>query len=366
MRKNTRKKQLMKPFYNLAEQAMFAGIDYHKFFIMVSIGDEDGEILLRERIPTEKAELMRFFQQFPHLTCVVESCRGYEWFVDFLKDEFQFEVYVCSAAAIKAFLSRTRSKCDRLDSDSLLELLAKDFLPLCYVPTARERELREMLRWRCRVLRSETGAKLRIHSILDKENKGKQKNLFSVAGREYLHQVQLLNETRREILDDQFELLQAYESIRKKYDTRFAKLARTLPDAVRLKTIPGVAEFSAMVLIAEIGDISRFRNAKQLVKYVGLNPGVYESGKTRRMGGITKQGPSILRWILVQDAWVAVQTSVELRIRYNILLKRCGKKKAIVAIARRLLEIVFHVLKHKVTYDPRLQSLQVGLVRAGA
>lgn len=350
---------------NVAAFARFAGIDYHKLFVMVSIGDEDGNVLIRQRLATNEEELHRYFSQFQNLICVVESCRGYEWFVEFLRTELRFEVYVCSPVAIKAFLSKTRSKCDRLDSDSLMELLAKDFLPLCYVPTAAERELREMLRWRCQLVRTETRVKLRIQSLLDKENKGKQRNLFARKGRLYLENVELLNTTRREIMDEQLQLLTAYENIRKQYDKKVEKLAQT-EDAIRLKTTPGIGDLSALLLIAEIGDISRFAKAKQLVKYVGLNPAVYESGKTRRTGGITKQGPSILRWILIQDAWVAIRESAEMRMRYNKLLKRCGRKKAIVAIARRLLEIVFHILKNKSVYDARLQGLHVGLARVRA
>jgi transposase len=354
MRKNSRKPAILE-IADPIDRSVFAGIDYHKTFIMVSIGDKDGEVLLRKRIYTIKEELLKFFRQFKQLVCVVESCRGYEWFVDFLKDELGFEVYVCSPAAIKAFLNRTRTKCDRIDSDSLMELLAKDFLPLCYVPTADERELREMLRWRCQLLRSETRAKLRIHALLDKENKGTQNtDLFTIKGREYLRSVELLNETRRKILDEQLDLLERFEEIRQEYDRQISRLAKT-EEAMRLKTTPGIADLSALLLIAELGDINRFRRAKQVVKYVGLCPSVYESGSTRHTGKITKQGPSILRWILIQNAWAAVNSSAEMRERFNALLKRCGKKKAIVAIARRLLEIVFHILKNKVTYDARLQ-----------
>ena len=92
MRKNIRKSQLLELSGSVAERAKFAGLDYHKLFVMVSIGDEDGEVLLRERIPTDKEALLKFFRQFPSLICVVESCRGYEWFVDFLKNDLRLDV----------------------------------------------------------------------------------------------------------------------------------------------------------------------------------------------------------------------------------------------------------------------------------
>lgn len=356
MHKNSRKKR-REPAPFDPSQARYAGIDYHKQTMTICIGDENGEILLVETISSDEKAVVDFFGKFRGLICVVETCRGYEWLVELLRSRLGFTVYVCDAGATKAFLRRTRSKSDRVDSTSLMELLAKDFLPVCYQPTREERGLRDLVRWRCRLVKMQTQTKLRIHAMLDKENRGRsRKDLFNKKGMEYLRTVRLDALYGREIMDDNLTMLDEIGIKLERLNKKIEALAEESSDAQLLMTIPGVGALSAILLLAEIGDVTRFSKANQVVKYVGLCPSTYQSSDRRTTGGITKQGSPLVRWILIQDAWIAIRTSIEMRRRYADLVKRCGKKKAAVAIARRILEIAFHVLREKKPYDSRLQG----------
>lgn len=135
------------------------------------------------------------------------------------------------------------------------------------------------------------------------------------------------------------------------------QLASANPDVQRLKTIPGVGDISAMTLFAELGDVKRFKSARHVAGYLGLVPRLYASSDTRRLGSITKQGPGAVRRILVQDAWMAVRVSKPFRSCYNSILKRRGKRTAIVAIARKIAEIAYHILKEQTEFDEKKMTL---------
>ncbi|MBS2007067.1 MAG: IS110 family transposase, partial [Cyanobacteria bacterium SZAS TMP-1] len=129
-----------------------------------------------------------------------------------------------------------------------------------------------------------------------------------------------------------------------------------------IKGIPGFDVLTAMVFVAEVGDVTRFRNAEQLAAFTGLVPRVYASGGKYNTGRITKTGPRLLRWMLVQSAWAAIRCCPVLRSKYTSIMKRRGKKVAIIAIARMLAEIAYHVWIEKTHFDET--RLGAGLVRA--
>jgi hypothetical protein len=114
--------------------------------------------------------------------------------------------------------------------------------------------------------------------------------------------------------------------------------------------IPGISVLSALTILAEIGTISRFSSPKKLASYAGLVPSVHQSGKTRYTGHMTKEGRSVLRWILVQCAQRAIQSKGKLRAFYLGLKAKKGHKIAIVATARKLLHVVWTVLVRKEEY----------------
>jgi transposase len=331
----------------------YAGIDYHKKFSMVSLGDENGKVISIHRVTNDEQEIREFFSPFPALKCVIESCRGYEWFVDLLK-EIGLDVQLCNAHEVK-LIAHSRCKTDKVDSRILMELLAIDFLPVCYQPTAEQRALRERLRWRCHLVRNTTRLKLRVHALLDKENIGLKvgPKVSSAVGRELLRQTKLRSPGRQELLEKHLALLDHLDQTINAEDAWIKKAAKANADAQLLMTIPGIGAFSALFLIAELGDVTRFKRSAQIVNFAGLAPRVDQSGDVRRTGSITKAGSSLLRWILVQDAWQALRC-YEFRCHFASVSKRCGRHGAIVSVARKLLEVVYRVLRDKKPFDANL------------
>lgn len=334
-------------------KAVFAGIDFHKRFSVITLGCKDGMVLSQHKLPNQQPDIERFFQEHSPLTCAIENCRGNEWFVEVVKNCGN-EVRVGNTHVIR-LIADSAKKTDKIDSKFLMDLVARNYLPTCYQPTKNERILREKLRWRTKMMRSRAQYKNVAHAILDKENKGAQ--LRSAIQRSWLGEQSGLSPERHEQLQKCLEIVDSFHERVDDMDRVLIQIAKENPDVQRLATIPGVGELSALTLLAELGDITRFKSARHVAGYIGLVPRLYSSSDVRRLGRITKQGPGLLRRILVQDAWVSIRVSKGFRQRYAAILKRRGKKAAIVAIARSIAEIAYHILKEKTTFDEKKLTL---------
>lgn len=335
-----------------SREVIYAGVDYHKKFSMVTLGDQFGKPVMTQRLPNDCASIKEFFSQFPKVRVAVESCRGYEWYVDFLK-ELGLSVEIANPYKV-ALIAKTRCKTDKIDSKILMELLAMDFLPTCYQPTDAERKMRERLRWRTHIVRNASRIKLRIHALLDKENVGSTLGAYLWRGnaREALEKINLQGAGRQQLFVKHLKLLHQLEKFVEVEDDWIRRTARSSTDAQLLMTIPGIGEMSAMTLLAELGDVHRFKRSAQVVNFAGLVPSLRQSGNTRHSGAITKQGSAVLRWILVQDAWRAVRHSPQFRMFFSTVSKRCGRHGAIIATARKLLQVAYRVLRDQTPYDP--------------
>jgi len=334
-------------------QAMFAGIDYHKKFSVVTLGDKDGRPILQEKVPSDAESVTKFFAGRNGLVCAIENCRGNEWIVELLKS-FGCEVRVANTYAVR-LIADSRCKNDKIDSRILMELVSRNYLPVCYQPTEEERLLREQLRFKTKLMRSKTQYKNVAHALMDKENKGR--GIGSTKKRKQAQEHAGLHPERQQRLSRALQVINFLEEQMSLEDKELVEWGRSNPDVRRLKTIPGVGDLSALMLVAELGDVSRFRKAKNVGSYLGLVPRMYASSDVCRMGRITKQGSGLVRRILVQDAWMAVKVSNVFRNRYNSILKRKGKRVAIVAIARMLAEVAFRILKDKTEFKEELLTL---------
>jgi transposase len=331
----------------------FAGIDYHKRFSIVTLGDGSGNVVLSgKRVPNDKEELKRFFMNYPGIECAVESCRGYEWFIDYLQ-ELGLIVHLSNPYRTKLMVE-TRCKTDKVDSTKLMELLAIRFLPTCYQPTPAERLVRERLRWRAGLVRQSTTLKLKIHSLLDKENLGLGvERLFTQAGRENIANVPL-SEPRKALLVEHMNLLGIYDDLLNSEQQEIRKMLKNSQNAQLLKTIPGIGAITALLLSAEIGDVARFKDSGKLAGYFGMVPKVSASADHYRIGRLTKQGSSHVRWMVNQAAWVAVQRSEVFAFHYRVVAARRGKQAAISSVARKLIRVVFRVLRDEKPFKAQL------------
>lgn len=333
--------------------AKYAGIDYHKKFFVVTLGDVAGNLLCQEKLSSDLESVQRFFKGRGKLICAIENCRGNEWFVEALK-ACGCEVRVANTYAVR-LIAESRCKNDKIDSRILMELVSRNYLPVCYQPTEDERLLRERLRFRTKLMRSRTQYKNVAHALMDKENKGRA--ISTKKGRKVAYKQGDLHPERQERLKESLEVIDYLDRLVDDQDKDLIAIAEKNEEAQRLKTIPGVGTLSALLLVAEFGDISRFKKAKNVGSYLGLVPRLYASSDVSRMGRITKQGSGLVRRILVQDAWMAISRSPAFRNRYKNILKRRGKRVAIVAIARMIAEVAYRILRDKTEFREELLTL---------
>jgi transposase len=250
-------------------------------------------------------------------------------------------------------IAESTRKSDQLDAQVLAEFLALDMIPESYRPSKRQRAHRILVRHRSYLSRRLTSVRNKIRRILSNYNADRE-DLFTEMGLVYLSKTAVL-EADRFVLDQLLVELRTYTQQLAEADKRLEAFAQEAPAKEAearaiLDTIPGVGPVTINVVVSELGDIGRFRSQKKACAYAGLVPGQRESaGRTRELS-ITKEGPRLLRWVLVQAAWRLVNTTTRWRGIFEGILKRRGKKKAIVAVARRLLCVMVSMLQSGRSY----------------
>jgi transposase len=334
---------------------IYVGTDLHKqIIVMCAVKKVRGKTEVVERAKfacANQAAIERFFQSLGRCEVAVEATASYEWFVQ-LVEPFTQRVVLVHPRKMRV-IAESKCKTDKADAQLLAEFLADDSLPLAYRPTPRVRAHRQLVRYRMYVQGRITSVKNKVRRILSDYN-ADVRNLFTAAGQEHLVQVPL-SEVDRWMVEQLVAELAQHQVRLREVDRQLRAFAKAAPLAEReaealLKTIPLLGPVTRHVLLAEIGDWRRFRSAARLTGYSGLAPGIRQSaGKTKELG-ITKQGSRALRWALVQWAWRMATRSAVWKGRYEKLKLRRGAKKAIVAIARRLLGVVYAVLKKQEPY----------------
>ncbi len=331
----------------------FAGIDLHKQTITICVVDQSRNILLRKRLQCANEESIKtFFESLGEFRAVVEATASYEWLVKLIEPLAE-KVILAHPKKLRVIAESTR-KSDKLDAQVLAEFLALDMIPTSYRPTPRQRDHRRLVRQRDWIQRRITSVKNRMRRLMSNYNADRQ-NLFSQAGQRYAKKYPVsaadrfaLNQMTAQLEFFCFQLVEANKEL-----VAFAAKAPVGERQSRelLLTIPGVGFVTAEVVLAEIADISRFDSQKQVVAYAGLAPGQRESaGKSKELH-IEKTGSKHLRWILVESAWQLVRYSPRWKAIYERLKKRLKAKKAIVAVARRLLGLMTAILKSGEPYS---------------
>jgi transposase len=210
-----------------------------------------------------------------------------------------------------------------------------------------------VLRYRLSLVSIRTALKNRIHAVLDKLGISHPfSDLFGKAGREFLATV-ALREVYRNELDGYLDAITFLDRQIKVVTRQIRASLRDDPRAKLLMSIPGIAHLTAHLLLCEIGEIHRFPSAKKLSSYAGLVPRVSQSAHHRWHGSITKQGNRYLRWAMVESAQTACTKDPRLAFFYQRLKREKGSAKARVAVARKLLVAVYHVLKTEEPYRPQ-------------
>ena len=301
--------------------------------------------------------ITQYLKMLGRFQLTVESTIGYEWFVA-LVEPLCDRVVIAHPAKLRVIAESTR-KTDKLDAYILAEFLAHDMIPAAWMPTHRVRQHRSLVRYRHRIQRHITSLKNRCRGLLSRYNEDRS-NLFTKDGWQVAMSLPLL-ETEKWILMRLGAELNYHKKRLQEADQALVEFARTAPPIEKelreiLTTKPGVGPVTIDVVLAELGDVRRFHNSRQITSFAGLDPGVREIASKRKELRISRAGSRMLRWAMIQLAWRVVGQSQRWKYRYEQLKARTGSKKAITAIARRQLTIIAAMLRTGTVYDAKLKT----------
>ena len=302
---------------------------------------ETGTVELNKNVVNGSEPMLRLIGDLAAGTPVAfEAAFGWGWLAELLED-YGFEAHLVHPLRCKAIAS-ARLKNDKVDAAILAQLLRADLLPEAWIAPPAVRQLRALLRHRTGLVRLRTQQQNRIHAVVADFGYDRSGSYLSGPGRGWLAGLEL-PAASREIVTDCLAVIDGLAPVIERLDGELHAHAKADPRVKGLRTLPGVGEFTALVMVAEIGDISRFPSARKLASWAGLTPTVRGSDLKVRHGHISKQGSAWLRWVLNQAAQTA-KRSPQFAASYAAIAKRRGTKIATIAIARKLLTRAWHLL----------------------
>ncbi len=335
------------------------GIDVHKKHCQACLKDEKGRVVQELSIPndTEGVEqLGRLLAGYGEARIALEST-GNLWTRVYDKLSQQgFKVTLANPYKTR-IIAEAKIKNDKMDARVLADLVRADLIAESYVPNREIRDQRALLRQRRSLVEDTVAVKNRIHNQLDKYDlKPEYSDLFGKQGREWLASLQL-TPVDRTILDVNLKQLQSLEESIHSLTVKIAQEAVHRSDVKLLMGFTGIDYYSAMLLLSEMGPVTRFPSAKKLVSYAGLAPGTRQSAEHTFHGRITKEGNKYIRWVLIEAAQNASRYDPRLRGFYQRLAARRGRQKAITAVARKILVSIYYVLKRQEEYQGQRDEL---------
>ena len=360
-----------------APQKRFFGLDVHKAYIMVAAVNADKEVVLKPRRVT-----FAHFENWMNKTlrptdeAVLEATTN-AWHVHDLLAPRVAKVVVAHPYHVK-LIAAAAVKTDKRDALTLAKLLSANMIPPVWVPPQHVRDLRAIIAHRNRLVSQRTAAKNRMHSVLHRHNllppQGDTiaRDPFSPDNQTWWNALELPGSEKLRLKQDMIIIntltpLIADVEDELKYLSTDPHWAPLIPFLLQ---ITGVGLVSAMTILSAIGDIQRFSSAQKLAGYAGLGGRGRSSGGKHRTGSITKQGRSELRATSVEIAWTAVKFNPHWKTEFDRLKVRIGDKKAIVAIARKILVSIWYILTkrqadihaadEKVAYKLLLYAWQLG------
>jgi transposase len=312
------------------------GVDFHPEFQQIALVDKDtGEF--QEKRLAHRDEAEKFYRGLAaagqKVRVGMEASGHARWFERLLA-ELQIELWIGDAAQIRTKRVR-KQKTDRQDARLILQLLLEDRFPQIWVPSWENRDLRQLLWHRHRMVQARTRIMNQLQAVALNEGLRCKKRLWREHGREQLESFRLApwaSRRRRDLL----QLLDRLNPTIAELSQAIEQEVEKCSEARRLMTYPGVGPLTALAFVLIIGEAERFQCGKQVASYLGLVPLEDSSGNRRRLGHITKQGSSILRFLLVEAAQVTARRLPQWRSKYVHLMMRRGRKTAKVALARRL------------------------------
>jgi transposase len=321
----------------------WVGIDMHRRRSFVSVISEEGEVSLQRRIVNDREAFLELLGEPEGTQVALEATYGWEWLAELLEDA-GYELHLAHPLRTRA-IAAARVKTDAVDAATLAQLLRAGLLPEAYIAPRELRDVRELLRHRVTLVAMRSAIKNRVHALLARHGvTHSHADLFGKAGRQFLATVEL-RPAPRQRLDSLIALL---EDFNREIDVAAADIDRQASADQRVQLlcqIHGIGRYTAMLIIAEIGDVRRFPTARHLCAWAGLTPTVRSSDGKTRLGSISRQGSSILRWAVVEAAQHIPTHGGPLRQQFERIAKRRGRKVARVAVARQILTLCYYGLR---------------------
>jgi transposase len=336
------------------------GCDFHPGYQQIAMLDKaSGELWERALSHQRKEEVRAFYAALVGPVRVgIEASGQSQWFERLLA-ELGHEVWIGDAAKIRASCER-KQKTDRRDAELLLKLLEENRFPRIWVPTPEERDARQLLLHRAKLVRMRSQVKNQLQALALNQGVQRKCTLWSATGRQQLESLPLLpwaSRRRTELL----ELHDRLEAAIGELERSVIEQASSRPAVRRLMTHPGVGPITALAFVLTMGPAGRFRRGKQVASYFGLIPREHSSGGGgQRLGHISKQGNPFLRGLLVEAAQSAVRYEPGMRREYQRLAQRKCRALAKVAMARKLAVRLYWMLRLQVNYAQLIQGSHAG------
>lgn len=311
------------------------GCDFHTRFQQIAMLDQATGEITEHRLEHENGAAEKFYATLPRPARVgIEATINAQWFERVLS-RHGHELWIGDAAEIRASQVR-KQKTDSRDALHILDLLLTNRFPQIWRPSSTDRDVRQLLRHRHKLVGYRTSVMNQLHGLAMSQGLCRKTRLWSRIGRKELESLALdlwASRRRRELL----QLLDLLNPWIDELDQAVQQEAERRPEVIHLMKQPGVGPVTALAFVLTIGPVSRFQRSRQVVSYLGLNPSEESSGGRQRLGAISKQGNSMMRYLLVQAAQTTSQFDPELRRAYQRLKFRRGNSAvAKVAIARKL------------------------------
>jgi transposase len=331
----------------------FIGIDYHKKFSYAAIMESSGNIIKRGKISNCFEELEEFLGEYagPGSNAVIESGYNslvmYDWLNELVED-------VTMANPLKVrLIAEAKIKTDKVDATMLAHLLRCDMIPPAHVSSPQARIGKQLLRHRMFLVRISTMVKNRIKALLDgireHRNAFQNTNIFNKSGITWLRQL-TLSPHMRSILDSDISLLEHLQEQTKFIEQCMHNFGDADERVAQVDSVPGFGRFLSLLVVSEIDDIERFARPEKLHAYSGLIPSSRGTGGKIYNGKLIKAGNKYLRWAMIEAVIPAIHKDMTLRLHYQKIAQRKGSNKAKVVVARKLLTIIFRLLKEKRYY----------------
>jgi transposase len=324
------------------------GCDLHTRYQQIAMLDQETGELIERRLEHESGEARAFYASLEGPVRVgIEATGHTRWFERMLA-ELGYELWIGDAAEIRASMVR-KQKTDARDAAHLLELLLSGRFPRLWRPTMAERDLRQLVWHRQKLVWMRNAIGNQLHALAMGEGVCRKKKLFTKKGRAELEGLALdpwASRRRQELL----RMVDQLDGSLKEFDQAVAEQAEQSAAAVLLMTHPGVGPVTSLAFVLTLGPVERFARSKQVVSYLGLNPREHSSGGRQRLGSISKQGNPMMRSLLVEAGHTAARLDGELRQDYQRLKLRRGGGVAKIAIARKLAVRMYWMLRSQASY----------------